>query len=240
MQGGGRARGQVSVSVITAPAKASASTSAAGAAADVSAASEGPHGNINVKGLTGTLNKGDVHQTMEARQGLFDACIQESRRTLRWVSGGIKFAFKVDSEGRIAELRPLASTIGHRALEQCLTEAVASTQFPKPSGRATAEFTWGMAVDAATQRSFEEAKAKIMAKVARKEAKDTFSSCEIKRRKARFRITAYLAAGGHVLSAGGVPTPFTADDKLDCVLEQFAKWHMPKVKHASKVSFDLR
>lgn len=235
MPGSGRSRGAVSVSVITAPAKASATASAAGAAADAAAFS-----NIKVQGTTGTLNKGDVHQTMEARQNLFDACIQESRRTLRWVSGGIKFAFKVDGEGRIMELRPLASTIGHRDLERCLTEAVLSTQFPKPSGRATAEFTWGMAVDPATQKSFDEAKAKIMARVARKEAKETFGSCEIKRRKARFRITAYIAAGGHLLSAGAVPTPFTAEDKVDCVLDQFSKWHMPKVKKASKVSFDLR
>ncbi|HKP59146.1 MAG TPA: AgmX/PglI C-terminal domain-containing protein [Polyangiales bacterium] len=240
MPGTGRARGANAVSVITAPAKASASASSAGAAAAEFAAADAATSKIKVHGLTGTLNKGDVHQTMEARQNLFDACIQESRRTLRWVSGGIKFAFKVDGEGRIMELRPLASTIGHRDLERCLTEAVLSTQFPKPSGRATAEFTWGMAVDPATQKSFDEAKAKIMARVARKEAKETFGSCEIKRRKARFRITAYIAAGGHLLSAGAVPTPFTAEDKVDCVLDQFSKWHMPKVKKASKVSFDLR
>lgn len=226
--------------ITSAPAKTTATASAASAAAGTSAVSDGPHSNIKVKGLTGTLNKGDVHQTMDGRQPLFHACIQESRRSLRWVSGAIGWAFKVDAEGRIAELRPLASTIGHRALEQCLTEAVATTQFPKPSGRATAEFRWGMAVDSATGRQFEAAKAKIMKRVARKAAKDTFSACEIKRRKARFRITAYLAAGGRVLSAGAVPTPFTAEDKVDCVLEQFSKWHMPKVKQASKVSFDLR
>lgn len=237
--GSGRSRSAVSVAVITAPAK--AAPTAAGAAADASAAREtAQQSNIAVKGLTGTLNKGDVHQTMEARQNLFDACIQESRRTLGWVSGGIKFAFTVDREGRILELRPLASTIGHRQLEQCLTAAVAGTQFPKPAGRANAEFTWGMAVDPATQRTFEAAKPKLLARLARKEAKDVFNSCEIKRRQAKFRVTAYLAAGGRVLSAGAVPTPASADDKVDCVLDQFSKWHMPKVKHASKVSFDLR
>ncbi|HKU42951.1 MAG TPA: hypothetical protein VJR89_32550 [Polyangiales bacterium] len=227
------------VAVITTPAKTTAA--AAGAAADKAAASEAAQqSHIKVQGMTGTLNKGDVHQTMEARQNLFDACIMESRRTLRWVSGAIKFAFKVDGEGRIVELRPLASTIGHRDLERCLTGAVASTEFPKPAGRATAEFTWGMAVDPATDRTFEAAKPKLLAKLARKQAKDVFSTCEIKRRKARFRVTAYLASGGRVLSAGAVPMPANADDKVDCVLEQFSKWHMPKVKKASKVSFDLR
>jgi hypothetical protein len=74
----------------------------------------------------------------------------------------------------------------------------------------------------------------------RKQARELFQTCEIKRKRARFRITAYLAANGHVLSAGAVPVPASADDKVDCVLEQFEKWHIPKLKHASKISFELR
>jgi len=234
--------GRVSVAVITKPAKAT-QTAAVNAAAAAGAAAPEVGSNINVKGLSGTLNKGDVHQTMEARQDAFDVCILESRRTVRWVSGAIKFGFRVDAEGRISELRPLSSTIGHRELEQCLTDAVMSTQFPKPAGRATAEFNWGMSVDSVAQRAFEETSSKSskpFARLARKEARELFGTCEIKRRRARFRVTAYVAAGGRLLSAGAVPMPATADDKVDCVLEQFGKWHLPKIKRASKVTFDVR
>jgi hypothetical protein len=243
----------VSVAIITKPAVASkpAATATQAAAVDAAAAGAAAAGaaapeagsNIKVKGLSGTLNKGDVHQTMEARQDAFDVCIQENRRSVRWVSGAIKFGFRVDAEGRISELRPLGSTIGHRALEQCLTDAVLNTQFPKPAGRATAEFSWGMSVDSVGQHAFEESSAKSskpFARLARKEARDVFGTCEIKRRRARFRVTAYVAAGGRLLSAGAVPTPASADDKVDCVLEQFGKWHLPKVKRASKITFDLR
>jgi hypothetical protein len=234
-----RQEGRVSVAVITKPAKATqtAAVNAAGAAAPDATSS------IKVKGLSGTLNKGDVHQTMEARQEAFDACILESRRALRWVSGEIKFGFRVDAEGRISELRPLSSTIGHRALEQCLTDAVMSTQFPKPAGRATAEFSWGMSVDPVAEHGFEDSSAKSakpFARLARKQAREVFGTCEIKRRRARFRVTAYVAAGGRLLSAGAVQMPATADDKVDCVLEQFGKWHLPKVKRASKITFDVR
>jgi hypothetical protein len=234
-----RHEGRVSVAVITKPAKATstAAINAAGAAAPETG------GGIKVGGLTGTLNKGDVHQTMEARQEAFDACIQESRRTVRWVSGAIKFGFRVDAEGRISELRPLSSTIGHRALEQCITGAVMETQFPKPAGRATAEFNWGMSIDSVAQKAFEDTNSKSskpFARLARKEARDVFGTCEIKRRRARFRVTAYVAAGGKLLSAGAVPMPATAEDKVDCVLEQFGRWHLPKVKRASKISFDVR
>jgi hypothetical protein len=208
-------------------------------AANAAAPSE-PHSNIKIKGLTGTLNKGDIHQTMESRQELFDACIEDSRRRVRWVSGAIRFAFKVDADGRIADVHPTTSDIGHRELEQCLTAAVAATQFPKPAGRASAEFAWGLSVESANGRPLETASPKIMASLVRKQVRDVFGTCEIRRRRARFRITAYIAPGGRMLSAGVVPLPAKAEDKADCVLEQFAKWHMPKVKRSSKVSFELR
>jgi hypothetical protein len=246
-----RQPGRVSVASITKPAKAAptaavnaaAGAASAGAAAAGAAAPGAPEGfsNIKVHGLTGTLNKGDVHQTMESRQELFDACIQQSRRTVRWVSGAIKFGFRVDAEGRISELRPLSSTIGHRELELCLTGAVLQTQFPKPAGRATAEFNWGMSIDPITERFDENKKnSKPFARLARKQARDLFGTCEIKRRRAKFRVTAYVAPGGRVLSAGAVPMPASADEKVDCVLEQFRTWHLPKVKRASKITFDVR
>jgi hypothetical protein len=210
------------------------------AVAGNAAAPSEPRSNIKIKGLTGTLNKGDIHQTMETRQELFDACIEDSRRRVRWVSGAIRYAFKVDADGRIADVHPTTSDIGHRELEQCLTAAVATTQFPKPAGRASAEFAWGMSVESANGRPLETASPKIMASLVRKQARDVFGTCEIRRRRARFRITAYIAPGGRMLSAGVVPLPAKAEEKADCVLEQLAKWHMPKVKRSSKVSFELR
>ncbi|HEY2733051.1 MAG TPA: AgmX/PglI C-terminal domain-containing protein [Polyangiales bacterium] len=223
--------GRPSFSVITSPAKRPQLTAAV---------SDDAQANVKVSGLTGTLTRDDVHQTMEARQGDFDACILESRRTLRWVSGAIHFAFKVDGEGRIAEVHPSNSTIGHRDLERCLTMVVATTQFPAPAGRASAEFSWSLHVDPSGAKPPEEASAKPLMRVIHKESRELFKTCEIKRRRTRFRITAYFAPSGHVLSAGAVPLPASADDKVDCVLEQFEKWHLPKLKHASKISFDLR
>jgi outer membrane biosynthesis protein TonB len=217
-----------------------AGTKPAAASGGPAAVSSDAHANIKVQGLTGTLNKGDIHQTMEARQELFDACIVQSQRRMHWVSGAIQFAFKVDAQGQILDVHPTTSNIGHRELEQCLTAAVAATQFPKPAGRANAEFGWGLSVEPAAGQHLDIAKPKIMATVMRKQIREVFDTCEIRRRRARFKITAYLAPGGHMLSAGALPLPLSADDKVDCVLDQLSKWHMPKVKRSSKVSFELR
>ena len=221
------------------PARIVAPPSRPQAAAKSTLSPDDPHPNIQVSGLKGTLNKGDVHQAMEARQADFDRCISQSRRTLRWVSGSIKFAFRVDGEGRVLEVRKTSSSIGHRPLEVCLTETVESTQFPKPAGRATAEFSWGLSVEPAGGKPLDTLNPKSMKSLMRKQAGDLFKTCEIRRRRARFQITAYLA-NGHLLSAGAVPLPAQHEDKVDCVLEEFAKWPMPKTAKSGKVVFELR
>ncbi len=198
-----------------------------------------PASPVKIKGLTGTLNKDDVHQTMDAQQPAFDACIQQSRRSVRWVSGAIKFAFKVDAEGKVAEVHPTHSDIGHHHLETCLIEAVAATVFPKPAGRAQATFDWGMTVEPVPGRPPEPLDDKVVARVLRKRRSEVVRSCEIRRRE-RFLVTAYVARDGRVLSAGAVPMPPKASEKLECVLEEIASWRMPKVDHRSKTSFLLR
>lgn len=198
-----------------------------------------PRPTVTVKGLTGTLNKDDVHQTMDAKQSEFDACIGQTRRGLRWISGVIRFAFRVDAEGQVQEVHATESTIGHRNLEQCLTDAVAATVFPKPAGLATARFTWGMTVEPVAGRPPDPLDAKILERVLRKRRPELWRECEIRRRE-RFAVTAYIARNGRVLSAGAVPMPPKASEKLDCVLGEVVSWRMPKVEHQGKVSFLLR
>jgi hypothetical protein len=199
-----------------------------------------PHANVRVEGLTGTLNKDDVHQTMDAYQPVFDGCIAQSRRSLHWVSGAIAFAFKVDAQGRVAVLRPTSSTIGHRELEQCLITGVSAAQFPKPAGRATAEFSWGLTVEPAGSPLPAAAPPKSLTALLRKHARELYRVCELRRRRNRFRITAYVTTTGSVLSAGGFGSTEQAQERVDCVLEQIASWHLPKPKHLSKWSFELR
>jgi hypothetical protein len=198
-----------------------------------------PHAKIKVNGLTGTLNKNDVHQAMDARQIEFNTCIAQSRRTLKFVSGTVRYAFRVDAAGQVAVLRPTQSTIGHRELEECLTEVVRSTQFPKPAGRAAAEFSWGMSVEPAGEDA-PTLPARKFAPLVRKRVSAVYRSCELRRRRARFHLTAYVTPSGTIASAGGFGASPEADEQLDCVLDQIEKWHVSKAARLSKVSFDMR
>lgn len=176
---------------------------------------------------------------MEARQDALDACIVESRRRLRWVSGAIQFSFKVDAEGMVEDVHPTTSDIGHHALESCIQTVLAETQFPKPAGNAAARFEWGLRVEPATSRQPDPMDPEALDKVLKKHREDIREHCELKRRE-RFHITAYITRKGRVLSAGAVPRPTAAAEKIECVLEELAELRLPRLKREAKVSFDLK
>lgn len=197
------------------------------------------HAHVAVSGLKGTLNKDDVHQTMDARQRALNACIQEARRGSQWVGGPLRFAFKVDGEGRVMKVRPLGSSLGHLPLERCVSRVLSETQFPAPAGRASAEFTWGMNVEPARGALLKPARSRAIAASVRKHRRELWQQCELPRR-ARYRVTAYVSAAGQVVSAGAITKPGAAEDKLECLIEALSKLKLPKQKHMAKVQFDVR
>jgi hypothetical protein len=192
---------------------------------------------VSVKGLTGTLNTDDVHQTMEAQQRAFNACIEHGRRSMRWVSGAMRFAFKVDAAGRVLDARPVESSIGHRELEQCLVEAVSAVVFPKPAGRASAQFAWTVNV-VPVGTPVEPLDPKSIAKLVRKQRRSIARECELRPRE-RIQLTAYVGPSGKVLAAGGFAVRARGVEKLDCVVEALGTLRLPKVPRRSKVSFRL-
>jgi hypothetical protein len=195
--------------------------------------------NVSVSGLKGTLNKDDVHQTMDARQRALSSCVQQTRRGSEWVGGPLKFAFRVDSEGRVIQLRQLGASLGHLGLERCITQVLQETPFPAPAGRASAEFTWGMNVEPARGAVLKVQRSRGIAASVRKHRRELWQQCELPRR-ARYRVTAYVSSGGQVLSAGAITKPGAADEKLDCLVDELGKLHLPKQKHLAKVQFDVR
>ena len=200
-----------------------------------------PLPNVRVKGLTGTLTRGDVHQTMNERHEALFACIENRPRRMLWISGKIRFDFTIDARGKVIEVHPSESNVGHHALESCLTQVVAQTKFPVPYGRAEATFSWDMTVDPAS-RLPDLLDPRELRKVLKKHARDTFRACKVRRYRNRFTVTAYIGRKGNVLAIGAVPSrPGKVDEeKFACVLNEIQSWRMPKLERRSKVTFVLR
>jgi len=224
-----------------APATASAAAPAPAPAADcVALAPVPPRSSVSIRGVHGTLNLDDIHQTMEGRGPALSACIQAGRKRIRWVSGAIKFAFKVDPEGHATEVRAVESDLGHHELEQCLTTVVTETQFPPPAGRTlTRDFNWDLSVDPAYGLP-EPMDAARLDKLLEKKAKDVYKECELPRARNGFQVTAYVNPQGKITSLGAIHTKGKTVEELPCVIEQLQAWRLPRVKKRSKVSFLLK
>jgi hypothetical protein len=199
-----------------------------------------PTDNVIVTGLMGSLTTGDVHQTMEQRQEALAECMNERSRRLRFIDGAIRFFFKIDSDGRVIEVTPLESDIGHRPLERCLCRVLRETRFPPPNGRSEAEFTWGMRVDP-IGRPADPVDPEIVASLLEEHAGEIFETCEVRRRRTRFTVTSYFGRRGRALSAGALPSRAVDPEQLDCVLDAIKQWRLAdRLERRAKVIFELK
>ena len=198
-----------------------------------------PRGGMNVRGITGSLNRGDVHQVMETREDALMACVQKRPRRFRWIGGAIDFHIEVDGQGRATDVQTVRSTIGYLPLEQCLTEVIEQTPLPAPDGRDRTELEWGMNVEPSSRRGFDDLDPAELMVTLEQYAGDTYKNCGTPRR-ARFEVTAYLSGRGRVLAASAVPRNEQARESLECVVGEIMKWKGPRVKRYSKATFSLR
>jgi hypothetical protein len=194
---------------------------------------------MKVTGITGSLNRGDVHQTIEKYYDALLQCVAQRPRRLGWVAGRIDFHFKVGPAGQVVEINPTASTIGYHKLELCLKDVVAHISFPAPSGGDKTEFDWGMDVDPLSGQPVADLEPERIEKSLARYVADTYDTCEVPQRT-RFEVTAYLGPQGNVLAAGTIPKDKKARDKVACMLEEMAGWRLSRPKKRSKVSFTLK
>jgi hypothetical protein len=208
-------------------------------AAPVSAAAPKSGRGMKVTGITGSLNRGDVHQTIERYFESLLQCVALRPRRLGCAEGRIDFHFKIGPAGQVVEIHPSASTIGYRALELCLMDVVSHIVFPAPSGGDKTEFDWGMNVDPLVGQTTVQIEPEDFDKFVAEYAAQTYETCEI-RKKTRFEVTAYIGRQGNVLAAGAIPSDRNAFEKLNCLLEEIAGWKLSRFKQRSKVTFTLK
>ncbi len=195
---------------------------------------------MGVRGITGSLNRGDVQEAMDTRTDALLQCMNERPRGLRFIGGRIDFRIKVGADGRVCEARPIHSTIGYRRLEKCITEVVEQTQLPLPDGRDRTEIEWGMNVEPDRGRQTEELDPATIVEAMKSYAGETYKTCEIRRRD-RFEITAYAGRRGRFIALGVLPMRSVEAEKLDCLVQEIKQgWKLPKLKYRSKATFTLK
>jgi hypothetical protein len=187
----------------------------------------------------GGLNERDAEQSFRSSLDGLQACVSTGIERLEFMGGSIEFAVKVDSNHRAVQVWAEQSSLGERATEKCMFEALRSVSWPAPVGGA-----FGMA-----RSSFEfELKKGVKApaiwdagRVASvvNAVDGPLHQCRGEGSGALL-ITLYIGPGGKALAGGAASEAPMDEAALDCVVDTLLAADYPRPERApTKVRFQL-
>jgi hypothetical protein len=165
----------------------------------------------------GGLNKDEVDQVFAKVQKRLEKCMDSGAKRVEFLGGDVTFFLKIDLEGKVAHAHVERSTLGERATEKCMLDALRARDWPKPVGGevgiARSGFTFDMRNDVRepTAWSSEDAAPgleKIGAKLD-----------ECRHGKSGFEATLYVDTEGKVLGASVTPPDEDGEQSVDCMVE---------------------
>lgn len=189
-----------------------------------------------ITGLMGTIPREAVEDALNPRMPRFMRCFEQRLGDVEFLAGDIRLAFRIHTDGTVAWVYPVETSVGDRQAERCVLDVARGTRFRRPSG-GEAEFTWGFGFDAPDDvrpplNWVADAlgdRLRDVAEVAR--------ACSA----SGYSVTAYIEPGGRVLAAGGSAPSADAEPALDCILERVRAWSMPDPgSYAAKVTFPVQ
>jgi hypothetical protein len=192
---------------------------------------------LAVSGLLGTIRPEYVDEALRMKQNAFLRCFERRLDQVEVLAGEIQMAFRVDLEGRVRWVYPKRSTLGDREMERCVLDVARGTRFRAPSG-GEAEFTWGM-----TFPGLDDVRPPVGWPADRVAAQLAAGAAQVGacHAGAAFSVTAYVAPGGVVMTAGASTEVQEAADALDCVVGAVRAWRMPDPgSYPAKVTFAVR
>lgn len=84
--------------------------------------------------LLGSLNRNEVHAVIAKNEFQIKYCIDTQLLRNPNLQGKIKISWIIRANGRVADVRVVSSTVGNKALENCLVRRIKRWIFPKPKG----------------------------------------------------------------------------------------------------------
>jgi hypothetical protein len=189
-----------------------------------------------ITGLMGTIGTREVEGALSPRMERFQRCILDRLRAVEFMAGDIRMGFRIHEDGSVAWAYVQESTLGDREAEQCILNQARSARFPRPHG-GEAEFSWGFGFDGDEDVRPPASWEHTALEAQLEDASDMARECQA---SGTYRITAYIARGGRVVSAGGSVPNADGDAALDCLLSNVREWDMPDPgSYAAKVTFQV-
>jgi hypothetical protein len=187
----------------------------------------------------GGLNADDVQRAFQKLMPRIEQCQDDRRKEvdkLDFLAGDVSIEVHVDGSGQAKDAFLARTTLGDRATEKCIIDAVKKSSWPKPvggrEGIAKSDFQLPMKGE---RDAVAWDKGKVAENVNR--AKSAFRSCSS---GGGAEITAYVDSDGKVISAGASQTKQGGDAAADCLAAATKGVKMPSPGGwPAKVTFTL-
>lgn len=218
---------------------------AAPRAAESAAAPAAPTSGAREKGVStsaeiGALDEREAEQSFRASLDGLQACVSSGVERFDFLSGEIELAVKIDSTRQARQVWASHSSLGERATEKCMFDALRGVSWPVPVGGA-----YGIA-----RNSFEFAGRKGSPELAVWDAgrvtaavealAPAFGECGEAATSGGLLITLYIGEGGRALAGGAASQEPVAEEAVDCVVNALlaAEYPVPE-RSPTKVRFRL-
>jgi hypothetical protein len=171
---------------------------------------------VQVGAEIGGMNEDAVDQAFTESVGGLQRCLNQGSKRVEFLGGSVSFFLKINLEGKVEHAHLERSTLGDRATEKCMIDALRKRNWPKPVGgehglaRKSFDFDPPNDVRPPTEWSSEEA-AKGLEKLDKQ-----LAECGGRR---GFEATVYVDTDGAVLAAGATPPDEAGEEKVDCIVD---------------------
>ena len=194
---------------------------------------------VSASAEIGGLDQRAAEDSFRASLDGLQACVSDGFERLELMGGSIEFAVKVDAQQRAASVWAAHSSLGERATEKCMFEALRSVSWPAPQG--------GVYGIARSSFEFEQRKgapqpavwdAQRVAHVV-EHLHDTLSECGGDQ-VGDMLVTLYIGADGRALAGGAESEEPIDDARVDCVVDALLAARYPRPgRTPAKVRFRL-
>jgi hypothetical protein len=192
----------------------------------------------SVSSEIGGLDETQVNAAFESSLSALERCLHQGSSRVEFLGGSVSFFIKIDTSGQVDGAYLEKSTLGDRATEKCMLDAVRAKRWPKPvdgeHGLARKSFDFDPPNDVRPPADYDQDHlSKALDKIS-----GQLDSC--KSAKGSYEATIYVATDGSVLAAGVTPPDEVGEESVDCLVSTLKSAAFPSPgSWPSKVTFTL-
>ncbi|HRI71566.1 MAG TPA: AgmX/PglI C-terminal domain-containing protein [Polyangium sp.] len=181
--------------------------------------SEETNKNVNFDADVGALDQTKVNRALDRASTKLTDCFTQGLKRVPFMGGNIKFAMRINTEGKVNVAYMKESTLGDRVTESCILNALRASSWPAPVGGREGLAEGGFGFDPSPdERAPVELDAEKLGKELPK-AQAAIGTCRSAAGAGPVTVTMYVGTDGKPLSVGVSTADAKGESAADCIVD---------------------